>query len=154
MRRLSACLIALCCGPLGCAANLYSGDADGEPEVAQTQQDVQLLFEWAGRFDYVLSDVMNSTASIHVPLTLTTPDGDPGGASCGISFVSPHYAITAAHCVDTFGNNNTIITENDPQKRAATDVTVRTYNTKTLTSGAIQNQSTVTGATLAQFERG
>src|SRR6478609_11404231 len=128
MKRSIACLIALCCGPLGCAAELYPGELEGEPEVAQTQQDVQLAFVFGQRFDYVFSDVMNSTGSVHVPLTLSTPDGDPGGASCGVTFISPHYAITAAHCVDTFNNNSTIITENDPMGRTASNVTVRTYD--------------------------
>lgn len=81
------------------------GDEQGDPDVASVEQGVQ--------YEYASGDFSYDTSTFY---TLRTgalfcnkkdADGDlvMSGSSavrgtCGVTFVSPHYAITAAHCVN------------------------------------------------------
>lgn len=92
---------------LGCAACLSSGCAS-EVDVGLAREDVQSQFRAEGRYRVVTvpadgEDIdallLGSTAAI-VHYGTASEDGVTlDNASCGSTFISPHFAVTAAHCV-------------------------------------------------------
>jgi hypothetical protein len=86
---------------LGCAGEIDDSIQIGEPaaEVARTGAALQLGYlANVNLVTYELGGTPMAQASAALRLTNIKP-GVPFG-SCGITFVSKHYAVTAAHCVD------------------------------------------------------
>lgn len=71
--------------------------ASEEREVGQLRQDIQLGYAEAGAFDIVTNTAGSTLASVTGAIRLK--DDITPYASCGVTFVSPHYAVTAAHCL-------------------------------------------------------
>lgn len=99
----------------GCAlfAILTVGCAPLEGEEAELELDsiesaVQTDWRQGRHYNIATSagDDLQVTGAVIMPLRDHTgqvrvnPAGKPLRASCGVTFISPHYAITAAHCVD------------------------------------------------------
>src|SRR5262249_28042903 len=93
---------------VGCSAAPSEREADGQ--AAQTKEAVETGYQGSGRF-YVNTaspandPVLAATGAVFVPIgngdgsVRTGVDGTPLRATCGVTFISSHYAITAAHCV-------------------------------------------------------
>ena len=71
-------------------------------------------------FEYVQDDGVGARATAYLEVPIKNANGTPaapvGGmavrGTCGVTFIAPHYAITAAHCVDAphVANNQQAIT--------------------------------------------
>lgn len=119
---LSAALFALAAG---CQPNT------GAPnEVGRLSQAVQTGYLNRG-FEYWTTPDLGLQATGALFLTLRNPDGSPkvipgtslnARASCGLTFISPRYAITAAHCVS----------ETDIPNPEIQSFAVQTYDTRNL----------------------
>jgi hypothetical protein len=84
-------------------------------DVAAEAQEVQHEYFYDAHFAIVQDQSLAARATASLEMWLRNPDGSPQGVfawlngrlvfyavrgTCGATFVSPHYAITAAHCVD------------------------------------------------------
>ena len=110
----------------GCTAQM--GAATGH-DVGSVEEPVQLdyLSVFAKRpMEAVVGDSVNATASVHVRFVNDDPPTGNGAGSCGATFVSPHYAITAAHCVDRYGSGGPLIAPMEDT------IELRQYDTRSL----------------------
>ena len=135
-----AAALAICLLAPGCAEPDFEIDAE-DPDDFRVQ--------WDGMFDhfeYVREDsnVARATGSIQESFrdqagNPMTAHGFPFRSTCGITFISPHYAVTAAHCVN----------ETDPQTETAT---VEIYDISEASLFALWAATYVEG-TFPDFER-
>lgn len=111
VRRTFALVLLSAATASGCA---LAGDepvqpADPMAAVAHTAQPLQLTYTSGVHMvveDLVQTPMARSTAALRIRNSRPTA---PFG-SCGMTFVSRHYGVTAAHCVDHLALNNDRIT--------------------------------------------
>jgi hypothetical protein len=96
----------------GCAAQVDGSEVGGGEQTAVASSAVQTAYETFGGFEIDTSSpttnpTLAATGVVFAPLRHNdgTPwigtDGSPMRAPCGVTFISSHYAVTAAHCVDS-----------------------------------------------------
>ncbi len=111
--------------------------------VSSTTEAVQTDWRQARHYEVATSmgDDLKVTGAVIMPLRDGTGKvrvnsaSVPLRASCGVTFISPHYAVTAAHCVDSGSIPN-----------PATDLlTVEQYDISSLSAAKIAASSVVTG---------
>lgn len=90
--------LAALCVVTGCAMPTDGG-------IGSRQEGVQTAFYYTGMFDFV--DSASDTVNPLVGNLLHYRSIKMGGevlevANCGVTFISPHFAITASHCVDQY----------------------------------------------------
>lgn len=101
------CSPSVALGPCGCGAS----DTEHSEQVPASAAAVELLHENT-YFEVSLAPsgpkaaVERATAAVHVPFRdssgaqLTASNGKPLRGTCGVTFISPKHAGTAAHCVE------------------------------------------------------
>lgn len=101
------CSPSVALGPCGCGAS----DTEHSEQVPASAAAVELLHENT-YFEVSLAPsgpkaaVERATAAVHVPFRdssgaqLTASNGKPLRGTCGVTFISPKHAVTAAHCVE------------------------------------------------------
>ena len=99
--------------------------------IGAVHQEVQIDF--ADAWNVILgSDTLDLRARATGALQDKHPPGFPNW-SCGLTFVSPHFGVTASHCLEDYTN----ITDSIPAKQ---------YNTYDLSQSDVVAQSVVTGS--------
>jgi hypothetical protein len=78
-----------------------------------------------------------ATGAVHVPLG-KRDDGTPVRGTCGVTFISPHFAITASHCVSKNFPTGGITT--------STKLKVEHYDATGLTKAKVDAQAVVHGS--------
>lgn len=91
----AAAALAMVSGLSGCAGAGDEWPVEDEAEFGTTEQPVQI---W-GFGHYNIDDDSRAARSEGVIRALS-PDGTYA-FSCGVTFITPHFGITAAHCVDS-----------------------------------------------------
>ncbi len=109
MKSVASALALSAFAMLGCTAELNTtNEANDTPTTATQQQAVQTDHREADvpRFEYskVNNRAARSTGALHQPYldddgNPRTSNGFPVRSTCGVTFVSPTFAVTAAHCV-------------------------------------------------------
>ncbi|MCP4675512.1 MAG: hypothetical protein GY854_08400 [Deltaproteobacteria bacterium] len=90
---------------IGCEEEDVSSGCEGEEmDVGEVNQEVQYAYN-GKHFGYDYNSfVTNTTGALFCPKKKNgspwTVGDIPVRTTCGVTFVSPHYAITAAHCVN------------------------------------------------------
>jgi hypothetical protein len=127
---------ALLAGCAGCAANV------SETEDLANSAQSPLQMEFVGTSEGDTSKWVNLLTSSTTTRwaqsvgAMKLPSGSTAGVTftCGVTFVSPHYAITAGHCVDGAD------TDGKPNFK------VEQYNTTALNISKVQQQAQVSGS--------
>ena len=91
----------------GCGGPAY----DAAEEVGDQTEPIQLAFMFAGYHNYVTNTSSFAQARSTAAIRGTNADANTSHASCGATFVSPHYAVTAAHCVNQYALGSTFTVE-------------------------------------------
>lgn len=94
-------VLSLCSG----CAEPEATDAAPDEDVGSSAQEVQSAGLEFFKYVREASRVAHSTAAVLAPLrdgmgNQLTSQGIPLRGTCGVTFIAPHYAMTAAHCVD------------------------------------------------------
>jgi len=107
---LLAALALPACDPEGPDDELDEDLEDGDLEDEELEDEDEFRVQWgamSGHFELVKDDSHGSkaTGSVEIPFRVNGQPQYYAGyqirGSCGVTFISPHYAITAAHCVDS-----------------------------------------------------
>ncbi len=85
---------------LGCGAAPYE-NYEGEDGLGEQTAPIQLAYMFAGYHFYV-TNTTSAQAKSTAAIRGTNADADTSHASCGATFVSKHFAVTAAHCVNQY----------------------------------------------------
>lgn len=101
----------------GCATDVDDDVVDGDADLGVTQAEVQATDGWK-QFAIVQDGSRASKATGALEIPMRNADGTPATilsntgfwglpialpvrGTCGVTFISPHYAVTAAHCVES-----------------------------------------------------
>jgi len=106
----SALAAGLVLAQAGCMAPVDADPAtEGDEELGSVEQAVQTSYyrnTATPQIDYAAwTDDVQATGAVFVPMRRNgapvTKNGIAARYTCGVTFVTAHYAITAAHCVDS-----------------------------------------------------
>lgn len=133
------------------ACTLLACDEPAEPDqdlVDDLQNDAEFRVQWDAMLSHVGfatdgSLAARATGSVQEPIrdnngvALFSGNGDPLRTTCGITFISPHYAVTAAHCVDGAGDPATKIVTVEQYDISGVDIWSLAFST--LVTGTFPN---------------
>lgn len=141
-RSWSACAAVLILALLGsCAGQVEAVESDDVAVNAQAIQERYVVFSQTSTARWVnllFSDSMTMLGKTVGVLHYTSRLGYR--VSCGATFISPQFAVTASHCV-----SNAHLGPNSGTNPPTTPFNVTHVNTANLSSQALVNQLTVTG---------
>ncbi len=97
------------------------GGCDAPQSGPESLDDVEFRVQWDATFRHFelaqdSSIAARATGAVLEPIRdaagepLLTPSAEPFRTSCGITFISPRYAVTAGHCVDETPGDPPVVT--------------------------------------------
>ncbi len=104
-----------------CSLFVAAGCDAPESDLDALTDEAELRAQWDSMFRHFelaqdSSVAARATGAVLEPIRdargvpLATPSGDPFRTSCGITFISPRYAVTAGHCVDETPGTPPVVT--------------------------------------------